>query len=91
MAHVSITNLSEFSERINRDIDLDEVEVKLTLQAVKWLYADIHKRRQRLTQSVTDPHTKASRRSKREKELYLLSQVDDVLHNIINPDNEESI
>lgn len=80
MSKVSINNLAEYSERMNTpDLPTDEFVLILTRAERDWLAKGLIKRKKRLSQAVSDPKTRQSKREKRQNELYMLSKTFDKL------------
>lgn len=81
----SITRLTEYAQQIGRTKDKkDIIELSLSRKAIVWLLDDLSKRGKRILQSVHDDKTKPTKREKRERELYMLAYVVDILINGLN-------
>lgn len=80
MSKVSINSLAEYSERMNTpDLPSDEFALIFTRAERDWFAKDLVKRKKRLSQAVSDPKTRQSKREKRQNELYMLSKTFDKL------------
>lgn len=87
MSKVSINNLSEYSERMNAPaLPTDRLSVVLTRAERDWFAKDLIKRKKRLSQAVSDPKTRQSKREKRQSELYMLSATLDRLQEAVKVD-----
>ena len=82
MSKVSITNLAQYSERMNTPtLPTDKLSVTFSRAERDWFANDLIKRKKRLSQAVSDPKTRQSKREKRQGELYMLSATLDRLQN----------
>ena len=65
----------------------DQLQVTASRETWDWIKADLLKRRKKLSQSAGDPHTKPSKRSKRQTELARLEATIEAINKakIINP------
>ena len=80
MSKVSINNLAQYAERMNTpDLPTDKLQVVFTRTERDWFAKDLIKRKKRLSQAVSDPKTRQSKREKRQSELYMLSATLDKL------------
>lgn len=84
MSKVSINSLAQYSERMNTpDLPTDRLSVVLTRAERDWFAKDLIKRKKRLSQAVSDPKTRQSKREKRQSELYMLSATLDKLQEAV--------
>ncbi|MBD5302305.1 MAG: hypothetical protein HDS16_04830 [Bacteroides sp.] len=87
MRKVSINSLAQYSERMSTpDLPTDKLSVTFTRAERDWFAKDLIKRKKRLSQAVSDPKTRQSKREKRQSELYMLSATLDKLQEAVKVD-----
>ncbi len=83
---VSINNLEAVRERLCAPHGgvsanpLDLIRIEMSRECAEWLLSDIAKRRKALEQAVADPHTKQTKRDKKNRELNFVAYSTDIIN-----------
>ena len=77
--------MSEYAAKMRPDsVRLELIHIEITRETAEWMLADLAKRGKRLQQSVSDAHTRTSKREKRESELTRLAYAADCINHALN-------
>lgn len=87
----SITQLTEYAQRIKAQEDirpdavrLQLINIELTRETAEWILADLAKRGKRLQMCVDNPDTRPTKREKREAELSRLAYAVDAINRALD-------